>query len=112
MFSLVPPGQILFASDAPYGTTAMAAAFQIRSALQVGLSSEQIRSITSEQALRLAAGEDLVPCGPAIGERERAPHVLLERVAEFLLLGAIATMRGLDGTEMLALARLACDVPD
>jgi predicted TIM-barrel fold metal-dependent hydrolase len=112
LFSLVPPGQILFASDAPYGTTMMAAAFMVRSALQVGLSAEQIRSITSEQALRLAAGEPLVPCGPAIGEREQAPHTLLDRVSEFLLLGTIASMRGGDGTEMLALARLACDVPD
>jgi predicted TIM-barrel fold metal-dependent hydrolase len=111
LFSLVPPGQIVFASDAPYGATAFALAFQLRSALQVGLTSEQIRSITSEQALRIAAGEPLEPAGPAVGERERAPHVLLDRVAEFLLLSAIATMRGGDATETLALARLACDVP-
>ena len=40
--------------------------------------------------------------------------MLLDRVSEFLLLGAIATMRGTPeaATEMLALARLACDVPD
>jgi predicted TIM-barrel fold metal-dependent hydrolase len=112
LFSLVPPGQILFASDAPYGTTAMGASFIMRTALQVGLSTDQIRSICSEQALRIAAGEPLEPAGPAVGERERAPHTLLDRVSEFLLLGAIASMRGLDGTEMLALARLACDVPD
>jgi hypothetical protein len=112
LFSLVPPGQILFASDAPYGTTAMAAAFMIRSAIQCGLSSAQIRCVTSEQALRLAAASDLVPAGPAVGERERPPHLLLDRVSEFLMLGAIATMRGADGTEMLALARLACDVPE
>jgi uncharacterized protein len=112
LFSLVPPGQILFASDAPYGTTAMAASFMLRTALQVGLSTEQIRSIASEQALRIAAGEPLEPAGPAVGERERAPHTLLDRVSEFLLLGTIASMRGLDGAEMLALARLACDVPD
>ena len=112
LFSLVPPGQILFASDAPYGNTGGSAAFQLRSALQVGLSPEQIRSISSEQSLRLAAGEDLVPAGPAVGEHERAPHVLLDRVAEFLLIGAIATMRGADAGELIALARLACDVPD
>jgi uncharacterized protein len=112
LFSLVPPGQIVFASDAPYGQTAMSAAIQLRTALQVGLSTEQIRSIASEQALRIAAGSELAPCGPAVGERERAPHTLLDRVAEFLLLGTIASMRGLDGAEMLALARLACDVPE
>ncbi|MGB0098063.1 MAG: amidohydrolase family protein [Solirubrobacteraceae bacterium] len=112
LFSLVPPGQILFASDAPYGHTATSAAFQMRWPLQLGLSADQIRSIAFGQSLRIAAGQPLQPAGPAIGERERAPHVLLDRVSEFVLLGAIATMRGGDGTEMLALARLACDVPD
>jgi hypothetical protein len=112
LFSLVPPGQILFASDAPYGNTAGAAAFQLRCALQVGLSPEQIRSITSEQSLRLAAGESPVPIGEAVGERDRAAHVLLDRVAEFLLIAAIASMRGGDAGELIALARLACDVPE
>ena len=112
LFSVVPPGQILFGSDAPYGTTMVSAAFMLRNALQAGLSAEQVRSIAGAQALRLAAGEDLVPAGPAAGERERAPHVLLDRVAEFLLLGTIMSFRGSDGSEMLALARLACDVPD
>jgi predicted TIM-barrel fold metal-dependent hydrolase len=112
LFSLVPPGQILFASDAPYGHTFISAAFQLRWPLQLGLSPEQIHSIASGQSLCLAAGEPLVPCGPAIGERERAPHVLLDRVAFFLLFSALGTMRGIDPTEMLALARLSCDVPD
>ena len=112
LFSLVPPGQILFASDAPYGTTSMSAVFQLRYALQLGMSPDQIRCITSGQALRIAAGEPLQPAGPAIGEHEQPSHVLLERVSAFLMLGAIASLRGGDGTEMLALARLACDVPE
>jgi uncharacterized protein len=112
LFSLVPPGQILFASDAPYGNTMISAAFQLRWGLELGLSHEQIRSIASEQSVRLAAGEPLKPAGPAIGERERAPHLLLDRVAFFLLFSALGTMRGVDPTEMLALARLACDVPN
>jgi hypothetical protein len=114
LFSLVPPGQIVFASDAPYGNTLSASAIQLRWALQAGLSVEQIRSIGSEQSLRLATGEPLEPCGPAVGERDEAEHVLLERAAEFLLLGTIASMRGVAdaATEMIALARLACDVPE
>jgi hypothetical protein len=113
LFALVPPGQILFASDSPYGYTLASAVTQLRSALQVGLSAAQIRSIGSEQSLRIAAGEPLEPAGPAVGERERAPHLLLDRVAEYVMLGAIATMRGSEGgPEMLALARMACDVPD
>lgn len=112
LFSLVPPGQILFASDAPYGLTAISIGFQLRTALQVGLTPEQIRSVASEQALRIAAGAPLEPAGPAVGERERAPHVLLDRVADALLLAVISGFRGGDPTEPLALARLACDVPE
>jgi uncharacterized protein len=113
LFSLVPPGQILFASDAPYGVTSASAAFQLRLALQAGLTPEQIRVIAAEQALRIAAGEDLIFAGPAPGEREHPPHALLDRLAEFLMVGTVATMRVSEvGPEMLALARLACDVPD
>jgi predicted TIM-barrel fold metal-dependent hydrolase len=113
LFSLIPPGQILFASDAPYGTTAVSPAFQLRCALSAGLSPEQIRSVAAGQSLRLAAGEPLKPAGDAVGEpSERAAHVLLDRVSEFLLLAAIMGFRGGDPTEMLALARLACDVPE
>jgi uncharacterized protein len=112
LFSLVPPGQIVFASDAPYGSTFLSTAFQMRWALQLGFSPDQIRSIAAGQSLRIAAGEPLEPCGPAIGEREKAPHLLLDRVAYFLLFSAMGAMRGVDPTEMLALARLACDVPD
>lgn len=112
LFSLVPPGQILFASDAPYGSTAISPAFQLRIALHVGLTPEQVRSIAFEQALRIARSEPLQPAGPAIGEQERAPHLLLDRVAAFLLLSAISGMRGGDPSEPLALARLACDVPE
>jgi hypothetical protein len=112
LFALVPPGQILFASDAPYGMTGISAVFQLRCALQVGLSHEQIHCISSGQALRIAAGEPLRPAGPAVGEHEQPSHLLLERVSAFLMLGAIATMRGSEGgAEMLSLARLACDVP-
>jgi uncharacterized protein len=111
LFSLVPPGQIVFASDAPYGNTFISAAFQLRWALQLGFSADQIRSIAAGQSLRLAAREPLQPVGPAIGEREKAPHLLLDRVAFFLLFSAMGAMRGVDPTEMLALARLACDVP-
>jgi predicted TIM-barrel fold metal-dependent hydrolase len=112
LFALVPPGQIVFASDAPYGNTALSPAFQLRMALQVGLSAEQIRSITSEQSLRIAAGEPLQPAGPPAGERERAPHALLDRAADWLLLTVMSAFRGGDPTEGLALTRLACDVPD
>ena len=114
LFALVPPGQIVFASDAPYGHTLTSAISQLRCALQMGLSTEQILSITSRQSLRIAAAQPLVGAGPAVGERDRASHVLMDRVASFTTLGALSMIRGNTdgrGPEMLALARLACEVP-
>jgi uncharacterized protein len=112
LFTLVPPAQIVFASDAPYGSTLGAAACQLRLALQAGLSPEQIALIASGQSLRLAAGEPLAVAGPAVGERERASHVLLDRVAELLQIGMMMQFRTGDGSEMFSLGRLACEVPD
>lgn len=110
-FTLVPPAQVLFASDAPYGTTLAAAAVYLRLALQAGYSAEQLRLMSAGQSLRIAAGDPLGVAGPAPGERERAPHVLLDRVAELLQLATILTFRTGDAAEQVALARLACDVP-
>jgi hypothetical protein len=115
LFSLVPPGQIVYASDAPYGHTLLSVVAQLRAMVGVGLSAEQIRCITAGQSLRVAAGEPLAAVGPAVGERDRAGHVLLDRVAFFSAVGALWTMRGDPdgrGREMLALARLGCNVPE
>jgi hypothetical protein len=112
LFTLVPAGNIVFASDSPYGDTLVGAAAQVRLMLQAGMSADQIRLITSGQALRIAAREPLQSIGPAVGERERAPHVLLDRVGEMIQISIMQTIRGADGSEALALARQATDVPD
>jgi hypothetical protein len=112
LFTLVPPGNIVYASDSPYGDTLVGGASQARLMLQAGMSPEHIRLIASEQSLRLAAREPLQSIGPAVGEREQAPHVLLDRVAEMVQISIMQTFRGADGSESLALARQACDVPD
>ncbi|MDE3131787.1 MAG: amidohydrolase family protein [Acidobacteriota bacterium] len=112
LFTLVPAAQILFASDAPYGRTGVVAAAQLRLALQAGLTSEQVALIASGQALQIAHGGPLTVSGPAVGEREHASHLLLDRVASYIHAGAILEFRTGDGGEMTALAELACDVPD
>ena len=115
LFALVPPGQIVFASDAPYGYTLVSALTQLRMMIEVGLSAAQIRTIFSGQSQRIAATEPLIAAGPAIGERDRASHLLLDRAAFFTSFGALSMMRGNTdgrGPEMIALARLACRVPD
>ncbi|HET9125114.1 MAG TPA: hypothetical protein VFN65_09550, partial [Solirubrobacteraceae bacterium] len=67
------------------------------------------------QSQRIAAREPLQSGGPAVGERDRPARSLLERLATFTILGALAMLRGDPdgrGAEQLALARLACNVPE
>ena len=45
LFSLVPPSQILYASDAPYGRPILSVTLAVRSALEAGLSAEQLRGV-------------------------------------------------------------------
>ena len=112
LFKLVPPAQILFASDAPYGNTSLSAGFQVRLALQAGWSAEQVRVFAGGQSERIAAGDPLTVAGPAQGESERAEHLLLDRVAELTQMALYVRFRGGDSSEVLALARLSLDVPD
>ena len=63
LLSLVPPGQVLFASDAPYGTPVQAAIVTARLALQAGLDPEQVRAIIRTQIARerrLSLADDVI----------------------------------------------------
>jgi uncharacterized protein len=110
LFALVPPGQILMASDAPYGTPAFAATMAIRHGLQVGLAPEALRGVLGAQARRLADGEDPLDLGPAPGTESLSRDPLLERVYSFLLSAIGQMFAGVEPKETLALAALACDV--
>jgi predicted TIM-barrel fold metal-dependent hydrolase len=112
LFALVPPGQILFGSDAPYGTPRYGASGALRYARQAGLSEEQIRSVAGLQAARLVAGEDPLDMGPAPGPEALSSDPLLDRVYTFLVSSVGQMFNGVDAQETLALAALACDVRD
>jgi len=113
LLALVPPGQVLLGSDAPYGTPMFGAVMTLRYALQAGLSPDQARSIAGAQMERLVSGAEPVDAGPAPGPGALRLDPLLDRVHTFLLV-AIGRMLGGgdDGEEPRSLARLACDVPD
>jgi predicted TIM-barrel fold metal-dependent hydrolase len=114
LFSLVPPGQVLYGSDAPYGRPVLSVTLAVRCARQAGLSEEQLRWVLGGQLERLLAGEPAHDAGPPPGGASQAADVLLERVASsivFSMGGAFAGIPALAG-EALALARLACEVGD
>ena len=110
LFSLVPPGRILFASDAPYGTPVQAGVVTMRCALQAGLSLEQLAGVMGEQAERLVGGKPPIDLGPPAGSAALELDVLLERVYSLLLTAIGGMLRGDSGEEYLGLARLACEV--
>lgn len=114
LFATVPPGQILFASDAPYGRIPTGALQTLRIGRQAGLSDEQLRLVLGGQLARLLDGEEPLDAGPwrvGAGSERVSVDVLLDRVATFLTGAFAQIVRGQDGAEMLVLARLACAVP-
>ena len=113
LFSTVPPGQILYASDMPYGGPRFPSFLMLRCARAVGLTPEQAASIAGGQTARVVAGEDLVDLGPAVGEGRLGRRVLAyERVISYVTAAVQMTFRQGDPTEALSLARLACQAPE
>lgn len=110
LFGLLPPGQILLASDAPYGTPLLGTVLCARTALQAGLDARQLACVAGGQLERVLAREDLIDAGP-VPEGARVPgDLLLDRVHTLLVTAIARMLYGGDGNEYLGLARLACDV--
>jgi hypothetical protein len=112
LFAYVPPGRILFASDAPYGMPVMNAILTLRCALQVGLSAEQVTTVMGDQLDRLLAGKKPIDTGPAPGPPDIATDLILDRVFAYLIVGLGRLIAGAPADEMVALARLGCTVDD
>jgi uncharacterized protein len=113
LFSTVPPGQILYASDMPYGGPRYPSFLMLRCAHAVGLAPEQAAAIAGGQLARVVGGEDLLDLGPAPGSGRLGRRILsFERVISYVTAAVQMTFRGGDPTEALALARLGCQVPE
>lgn len=111
VFSLLPPGQVLWASDAPYGQPVPAAIAALRCAHEVGLTHEQIASVFGGQIERLISGRQPADAGPAPGPPGPL-DLLLERVVAHLTSAMGRAFAGGDPAESLGLARLAAGVGD
>ncbi|HEX3359779.1 MAG TPA: amidohydrolase family protein [Solirubrobacterales bacterium] len=109
LFSLVPPGQLLWASDNPYGYPLHAAAFQLRYARLVGLRGDQIRSIAGAQIARILAGEEPAYFGPPPGP-PGAQDPGMERIVSHLTTAIGRAMAEGDPSESIALGSLAVDL--
>ena len=108
LYATVPPSQILYASDLPYGSGLFHAFAFLRCAAAVGLRGDALPAIAGGSMERLLAGEGPLDLGPPPGAAALGGRDLgFERAVTYL--GAACQMgwRGLDPTEPLSLARLA-----
>jgi predicted TIM-barrel fold metal-dependent hydrolase len=113
LFATVPPGQILYASDMPYGAPKYPALLMLRCARAVGLTPEQAAMIAGGQIERVLAGDDLLDLGPAAGVGSLGARVLsFERVISYVATAVQLTFLQGDPTQAFSLARLACQAPD
>ena len=111
LFTLVPPANVVWASDAPYGSPVVSAVIALRCALQAGLPGEAVRSIAGGRMARALDGRPPPELGPALGPgAARAIDPVYERVATALVAALSRIFIRADPAESVALARLACGV--
>ena len=110
MFALVPPGRILFGSDAPYMDVELGLAMTLRAARFAGLSDDAIDLVAGAQLEALLTGAAPIDGGPAPGPAAAGGSPTERRVAS--LLGAVggAMLAGGDPTDMIGLATAATEV--
>jgi len=109
LFTLCPPGNIVWASDSPYGLPLTSAVMHLRLAAQAGLDTAALRSIAGGQMEHVLAGGDPRDAGPAPG-RSRPIDPLLERVISHGCQAVARMFVRADPSEAVALAKLACGV--
>ena len=105
----VPPEQILYASDYPYGRQPQSLLLALRTAITAGLDERQVRDMLAGNAKRIAAGEDpLEPSTPS-GTDEFSQSMALARIHQYLSMATpLLWTRQQDTIGVLGLALNAC----
>lgn len=106
LFSLVPPGRILFGSDAPYMDLETVLAITVRCARGAGLPPEAIGLVAGGQLENLLAGEPAADAGPAPGPPQAIPSPLAARAVTALIATGAAKLSAGDPAQMVEMARL------
>jgi predicted TIM-barrel fold metal-dependent hydrolase len=108
-FHHVPPEQILYASDYPYGRQPQSLTIAMRTAITAGLDERQLRDMLAGNANRIASGvEPLEPSKPS-GNDEFTQSMALARVHQYLSMATpLLWTRQQDTIGVIGLALNAC----
>jgi predicted TIM-barrel fold metal-dependent hydrolase len=109
LFTLCPPGNIVWASDSPYGLPLTSAVMHLRLAAQAGVEPAAVRSIAGAQMEHILDGGDPLDAGPAPGTMQPIDPLLARVVSHGCQAVARMFVRA-DPSEAVALAKLACGV--
>jgi len=113
LFRLVPPEQILYASDYPYGQQPAALLLSIKAARLAGFDDAQLRAMLWDNAARIAEGQ--APAAPTkpTGSETFAQPLTFARIHQYLSMATpLLWTRQTDTIGVLGLALNACYEPN
>ena len=112
-FRLVPPEQVVYATDYPYGQQPASLLLSLRSARVAGLDDGQIRTMLATNANRIADGEPPLEPSEPRGSALFTQPLALARVHQYLSMAmTLLFTRQADTFGALGLALNACSEPD
>ena len=89
-YRLVPPEQIVYASDYPYGMQPQSLLNTLRTARSAGLSEEQLRELLAGNANRIANGEEFLEPSQPQGADVLTQPMALARIHQYLSMAMAA----------------------
>ena len=109
VFSRIPPEQVVYASDYPYGLQPTALFIVLRTARVAGLTDDQIRDLLGGTSMRIADGEPPKPPTRPVGPGRIDQPLTLIRIHSYLTMAApLLWTRQPDTIGVLGLAINAC----
>jgi uncharacterized protein len=108
-FHQVPPEQVLYASDYPYGRQPQSIFIALRTAIAAGLDEQQLRDMLAGNAKRIATGEEPLEPSTPIGTGEFSQSLALARIHQYLSMATpLLWTRQQDTIGVIGLALNAC----
>jgi uncharacterized protein len=110
LFRLVAPGQVLYASDYPYGQQPGSLLLALRTSRIAGLDEQQMRAMFAGTARRICSGDEPLPLTPPQGPESISQPLTFARIHAYLSMATpLLWMRQADTIGVLGLALNACD---